>query len=242
MQFLIIILLLLTSCKGGSNTKALEDDIISGSSIEEPKIKVESNIDYYKIELEDFEEILLDRDYSYYVDMWDSQIDSNKSQAWAVSSMVAKYYEKEAKILLEMSEEEVKKYNYWDISNIKGFLGKENLSIEEIIYLGYDDIIDALKNGYPVICPIDTTYLEYKPNLDDKKGRYYYWGGGHFILITGIINQDDEYYFRTHDPYSMKHLSPDGSLIGEDRLYKLQDIDLAIKKWWNMILVAKPDE
>lgn len=229
----LLALILLSSCL--SSTKSPENSILSeDEDCENHEIVEISN----KNKIEE-NEIILERKYHYYEDMWNAEENSDKSAGAAVAVMMIRFMNENA----ETDINSLYKYKsegsiYWNISDIIKALEENNVFVEKKIYLSYEDIIDSLKSGYPVICPIDTTYLEYIPGLEGKKGRYYYLGGGHYILITGFT-EDDDYYFIVQDPYSMMHLSPDGSLIGENRLYKVSDVDLAIKKWWSIILQIK---
>lgn len=232
--FIIFFLLLfIVGCNNEETTKQIEDKILTSES---SPVKA----DYIPDEVEK-SEVLMNPPHTYYTDMWEASEDSNQAAGAACAVMAVKFFDKDTSFSIDIAKElRTDENGYWNLSDIKSVIFPRGVKGEEEIYLSPDDIISALKSGYPVIAPIDTTYIEYTPKSKDKSGRYYFWGSGHFVFINGLTRKDDKLFYQENDPYSMGHLNPDGTPIGENRLYSIGDMDLAIKKWWSVILILKP--
>jgi hypothetical protein len=129
---------------------------------------------------------------------------------------------------------------WWYTNNIVDYLNL-NQVFNGYIKLESDlqNLIAEIDKGNIAILCIDASYIT--PNLQQPESHvgFPYKVGvdfGHFIVVKGYVKTVSDFYFEIYDPYSFKSFS-DGSWIGENRYYLIDDIKKAAGIWWNWAII-----
>jgi hypothetical protein len=130
---------------------------------------------------------------------------------------------------------------WWYTNDIINYLDKYSIKNYTINILQIDSIQNQINSGNIAILCLDMYYIRSQEKdkwhidkfyLTDKKG----WG--HFIVIKGYKIVDNEVYYEAYDPNSWGLKYNDGTLKGEDRYYRSEDLDSAVINWWNYAIIV----
>lgn len=178
------------------------------------------------------------RDYDWYIDQGKTGRASDNNCGPSSAVMAEKWYNKETTMTAEKAREEhPENWGWWSTVTIAKYLNSRNVPFEEIVYLKPNDIKNELDKGKIIILCIDTTYIDYDNFSKNNTGRFYTYQGGHFLIVKGYRTLKDKLYWEVYDPNNFGLCNADGTPMGKDRLYSAENMDTAIKKWWNIMMI-----
>ena len=85
-----------------------------------------------------------------------------------------------------------------------------------------------------VILCLDMDWVRFTGNMHYHTDKFYVTtpGWGHFLVIKGYRKVSNEMFFEVYDPNSWAMRNDDGTLMGQDRYYRAEDLFEATKTWW----------
>lgn len=188
-------------------------------------------------------EVHLDRDYEWYIDQGNTGYCSNNNCGPSVAVMAEKWFRPESKSTAEAAREAFPENDdWWSVTTIVSYLAEKGVPVVQDLYFNPNDIRKHIDAGAVVICCIDTTHLPFTPSSKQGTGRFYDYAGGHFLLVKGYVEIGDELFWETYDPNNWNMTDEDSSPMGKNRRYAAKDLEKAIKKWWDGLLVIYPEE
>jgi hypothetical protein len=133
----------------------------------------------------------------------------------------------------------------WYTSTIVDYLNLYEVG-GKIIPFGIDksnDLVAELNNGNIAILCLDMYYIrKYTKGVHFPVDKFYYtdkvdWG--HFIVVKGYKAVNEHVLFEVYDPASSMRYS-NGTYMGQNRLYRAEDIMKATDIWWKYAIVVYP--
>ncbi|WP_235828909.1 C39 family peptidase [Anaerosacchariphilus polymeriproducens] len=128
---------------------------------------------------------------------------------------------------------------WWSTDDIAKYLDLYGAKYQ-IQPISQNNLKSILKQGNIAILCINTSYIPYNGNTNQRVGRFYNFGGGHFIVVKGYRVVDGKTYFETYDPNSWNESYQDGQLKGKDRYYQSDYLMNAARRWWSYSIVIQP--
>jgi len=129
---------------------------------------------------------------------------------------------------------------WWYTDNINAYLNDHNI-IHAIIPLSSDpaesrDILEKQLDAHRIIilC-VDMNFVRLQISTKQRIDKFYTTspGWGHFFVIKGFQKMENDTYFQVYDPYSFGATYSDGTIRGQSRFYRFEDIASATSNWWN---------
>lgn len=179
------------------------------------------------------------RSYSWYIDQGDTGYYSNNNCGPSSSTMALKWYNKNFSKTAEAARNTyLENGGWWTTTDVTNYLNLNNARYSVINSSGESTLKNTLKQGNIAILCIDTSYLSYNDNSEQRVGRFYDYQGGHFIVVKGYIVVDGKTYFEVYDPNNWGETYSDGQAKGQDRYYASTELMNAMGNWWNYLIVV----
>ena len=135
---------------------------------------------------------------------------------------------------------------WWSTLDIINYLIQKNISIEVIQLSTMDNLKTVLDYGDIAILCIDMYYISYNPNPKLHTDAFSYYreiGSGHFIVIKGYMIVDGKLWFEAYDPASLGRTYSEGTPLGKNRYYSIENLDDATNNWWDYAtVISKKNE
>lgn len=128
---------------------------------------------------------------------------------------------------------------WWTTNDITNYLtlNSAKYSIQSI---SESFLKNILKQGNIGILCIDTSFIPYNGNAEQRVGRFYSYSSGHFIIVKGYRVVDEKTYFEVYDPNSWNEKYRNGQVKGKDRYFLSDDLINAASNWWNNSIIIEP--
>ncbi|BCZ45875.1 hypothetical protein psyc5s11_19420 [Clostridium gelidum] len=127
--------------------------------------------------------------------------------------------------------------NWWTTYDITNYFDLYSAKYNTI-NLNENSLKKSLQQGNIAILCIDTTYLPYNANSEQRVGRFYDYKGGHFIVIKGYRIVDGKTYFESYDSNNWGMYYKNGEEKGKDRYYLASDLMKAGNANWNYAIIV----
>lgn len=187
-------------------------------------------------------EIHLDREYEWYIDQANTGYCSDNNCGPSVAVMAEKWLHPDSKSTAEAARKAFPENDdWWSVTTIVSYLAEKGVTVIQDLYFNSNDLRKHIDAGAIVICCIDTTFLPFTPSNKEGVGRFYDFAGGHFLIVKGYVEIGEELFWETYDPNNWNMTNEDGTPMGKNRRYAAKDLEKAIKKWWNGLLVVYPE-
>ncbi|PJI08757.1 MULTISPECIES: C39 family peptidase [Clostridium] len=185
------------------------------------------------------EHISNNKPYSWYIDQGNTGAYSNNNCGPSSTTMALKWYNSNfSKTAEDARNTYLEGGGWWRTTDVTNYLSLNNAKYSVIENSGENLLKSTLKRGNIVILCIDTSYLSYNDNPQQRVGRFYDYEGGHFIVVKGYIVVDGKTYFETYDPNNWDETYSDGQPKGQDRYYADNELMNGISNWWNYLIVV----
>lgn len=182
-----------------------------------------------------------DKDRDWYIDQADTGIHSDNNCGPSSVTMAAKWYDstfdKTAEDARNMYRPEG---GWWYTSDIINYLNYYNIQNDLSSYQNTQQIAELLNQGCILILCIDTSFIRFNGNSEERTDRFYSYGGGHFLVVKGSRKVDDNLYFEVYDPNNWHAIYNDNTEKGKNRHYRAYDLSQSINNWWNYLIVIYP--
>lgn len=184
----------------------------------------------------------LNRSYNWYIDQWNTGKYNFENCGPSSTTMAAKWSDES---FTESTQDARNTYHsdggWWNTTNISDYLSSFHIP-HHYIALSSDAetsgniLKEELNAGNILILCTDMYYI--RPSLSvfyrvDKFYRTASDGWGHFFIVKGYKIVDGHLFFETYDPYNSEKSYSDGTPMGKDRYYRVEDVYLATSNWWN---------
>ncbi|AGX44760.1 C39 family peptidase [Clostridium saccharobutylicum] len=135
---------------------------------------------------------------------------------------------------------------WWYTDDVMNYLNRYNgtYSVQDLgktLSQGENVLKAQLKQGNIAILCIDTSYIPYNKNSEQRVGKFYSYSGGHFIVVKGYRIVDGKTYFEVYDPNNWNECYQSGQQKGKDRYFLSKDLMNAEINWWNYAIVVQPE-
>lgn len=179
------------------------------------------------------------RSYSWYIDQGDTGYYSNNNCGPSSTTMALKWYNRNFSKTAEAARNTyLENGGWWTTTDVTNYLSLNNARYSVINSSGESTLKNTLKQGNIAILCVDTSYLSYNDNSEQRVGRFYDYQGGHFIVVKGYIVVDGKTYFEVYDPNNWGETYSDGQAKGQDRYYASTELMNAMGNWWNYLIVV----
>jgi len=179
------------------------------------------------------------RPYSWYIDQGNTGYYSNNNCGPSSTTMALKWYNRNfSKTAEDARNTYLENGGWWTTTDVTNYLRLNNTRYSVINSSGEGTLKNTLKQGNIAILCIDTSYLRYNANSEQRVGRFYDYQGGHFIVIKGYIVVDGKTYFEVYDPNNWDETYSDGQAKGQDRYYDSTELMNGMSNWWNYLIVV----
>lgn len=179
------------------------------------------------------------RPYSWYIDQGSTGVDSNSNCGPSSTTMALKWYNSDfTKTAIDARNTYPENDGWWTTSDVTNYLDLYSTKYSVLNNTGENLLKYKLKQGNIVVLCIDTSYISYNNNSEQRVGRFYDYKGGHFIVVKGYRVVDGKTYFETYDPNNWNAHYKDGQEKGQDRYYSSQELMNAMSNWWNYLIVV----
>ncbi|MCM1991892.1 hypothetical protein [Oceanirhabdus seepicola] len=186
------------------------------------------------------EQVQNDRDYEWYIDQCNTGIHSKDNCGPSSVTMAIKWADKEFKNTAEDARNTLQsKGGWWHTDDIVCYLYMNDIDYKKVGIVTSDKLMNALNEGHILLMCIDTKYLNYNQNSEQRVGKFHTNSGGHFLIVKGYVIVDGELYFTVYDPASRNRTYNDVTLKGKDRYYKADELVESAEEWWNLFFVIK---
>lgn len=128
----------------------------------------------------------------------------------------------------------------WNTLDIINYLNFYSITNYTIAITQINDIKSEISMGNIVILCLDMFYIRYQAEDAWHVDKFYTantTGWGHFIVIKGYKAVDKELYYEVFDPFSCGATYYTGKLKGEDRYYRMLDLNSAVLNWWKYAII-----
>lgn len=179
------------------------------------------------------------RPYSWYIDQGNTGYYSNNNCGPSSTTMALKWYNRNfSKTAEDARNTYLENGGWWRTTDVTNYLSLNNARYSVINNSGEGTLKNILKQGNIAILCIDTSYLSYNGNSEQRVGRFYDYQGGHFIVVKGYIVVDGRTYFEVYDPNNWDETYSDGQAKGQNRYYASTELMNAMNNWWNYLIVV----
>lgn len=183
------------------------------------------------------------RPYSWYIDQGDTGEYSNNNCGPSSATMSLKWYNSNfSKTAEDARNTYLENGGWWKTTDVTNYLSLNNAKYSVLNNSGEGFLENTLKQGNIIILCIDTSYLSYNDNSEQRVGRFYDYQGGHFIVVKGYIVVDGKTYFEVYDPNNWGETYSDGQPKGKDRYYASTELMNAMSNWWNYLIVVNNND
>lgn len=134
---------------------------------------------------------------------------------------------------------------WWYTNDIVNYLNLHSIPNHTIDVSHIDLIQSELNLGNIAILCLDMYYIRSQSQDKWHVDKFYSTnntGWGHFIVIKGYKNVDNKVYYEVYDPYSFGKKYSDGSIKGEDRYYRSEDLNNAVANWWKYAIIVSKNK
>ncbi|MDS0527294.1 C39 family peptidase [Clostridium sp. SHJSY1] len=180
------------------------------------------------------------KSYNWYIDQGNTGKYSDGNCGPTSTAMVSKWVDESfSKTAEDVRNSNPKNGSWWSTNDITNYFDsyKIKYSIEN---LRDDTLKSKLKQGNIAILCIDTSYIPYNNNPNQRVGRFYDFQGGHFIVVKGYRIVDGKTYFEAYDPNNWNEHYQDGQEKGKDRYFLSEDLMKAARNNWNYSIIINP--
>lgn len=188
------------------------------------------------------ESISNNRSYDWYIDQGNTGSASNNNCGPSCAVMTMKWLSSNFAGTVEDARNIYPENGgWWKTNNISNFFdlnGVNNYSINQTV--NETQLKKQIKQGNIAILCINTTYLPYNKNSEERVGRFYTYEGGHFIIVKGYRVVDGKTYFEVYDSNNFNKVYQNGQQKGKDRYYLSSDLINAASNWWNYSIIIQP--
>lgn len=184
-----------------------------------------------------------DRDYDWYMDQKDTGKYADGNCGPTSVAMVAKWLDPASKTTGESARgENIQDGQWWSTDIIEDFFRRRHIDYTSMLYKTPETVTDAIDAGDILLVCINTEFLERsKRPQEDHTGKFYDFSGGHFLLIKGYEVRDGKLYYQVYDPNSWgETYLGTREPLGKDRLYRADQMETALKKWWMWMYAVMP--
>lgn len=186
------------------------------------------------------------RDYNWYIDQRNTGTYNFENCGPSATVMALKWADSDYTRTAEHARSEIRANGgWWYTYDIQNYLKYNNISTRTLYGNNTKDLyIDLIDNNNILILCIDTYYLKYNPNREERWGKFFESdkGSGHFIIINGYKIVNDTLYLESYDPWSWGQRYIDGSYKGQSRYYKFDSVMEAMDVWWDYMIVIDEHE
>lgn len=134
---------------------------------------------------------------------------------------------------------------WWYTSDIINYLNGHSIA-NYIINIDHINTIQSqLDLGNIAILCLDMYYIRAQKQEKWHVDKFYNTpntGWGHFIVIKGYKIVDNKVYYEAYDPYSYGKKYWDGSIKGENRYYRSEDLNNAVLNWWKYAIIVSKNK
>lgn len=132
---------------------------------------------------------------------------------------------------------------WWFTSDIINYL-KLHKAYHDVMEVSTDftQFRNLLIDGHLLILCLNMKDIPHNPAPKEHTHSFYKSVTGHFIIIKGYMVIDNKIYFEAYDPFSINRFYPESDQKwpkGKDRYYLWEDLQKAIKSWWNYAIIVK---
>lgn len=187
-------------------------------------------------------EISNDVSYEWYIDQMNSGTYSSVNCGPSAATMAVKWFNKD----FDKTAEDARNIypsegGWWSVDDITNYLLKYSVPFRVEQIDNIELLVDEIDKGNIMVVCLDLYHI-CKAKKDewhiDKHDDSFGIGAGHFIVIKGYKIVDNQILFETYDPWSNGKTYEDNSLMGKNRYYKSNEIDLATHNWWDYAIVV----
>ena len=183
--------------------------------------------------------VSLNRDYDWYIDQETTGEHAYDNCGPVSTVMAMTWYDQTTQLTPEQARAEIRpEGGWWYTDDIEATLTKNQVPNSYQPFESAEDIVRLIDSQRIAILCIDTAHLSYNPADNTRIGKFYDGSFGHFIVAKGYRYIDDELFIEVYDPWSLGQTYADGSLKGQDRLYPADELEEAIRQWWNWLIVV----
>lgn len=184
-----------------------------------------------------------DRPYDWYIDQAHTGAASGNNCGPSSVTMAIKWHD----VSFAGTAEDARDWSYgwrgngwWYTSDIINYLNLHAIPNTTSSFVGAAQLQGLISEGYILILCINTGYLSYNTNGEERIDRFYTYAGGHFLVVKGARSVSGSSLFEVYDPNNWDHAYSDGSPKGRNRHFVGAELEQAIENWWNYIIVVKP--
>lgn len=184
------------------------------------------------------------RPYNWYIDQSKTGPLSDNNCGPSCVTMVAKWYR-----ALYPNDAEYARSKYrssggwWYMSDIQGFLGSQQIPFRFVSITGTDQLKKEIDAGNILIVCLDMHPITYNSNATERVDKFYTtnpeWG--HFLVVYGYVDTSEGIYFEVCDPNSYSKAYLDGTLKGDGRFYRGNELYRSVSTWSaNICIIEHP--
>lgn len=181
---------------------------------------------------------LPERGYAWYLSQEGSGPYETENCGPAVTAMSLKWYDQRLDVSIAQARSEYRpEGGWWYTNDIEAMLKAYEVPFSYHDYVSSGDITKVIDQGQIAILCLDTRFILEGDEKDSRIGRHYEGDFGHFVIAKGYEKIEGKLYIEVYDPWNAGTYYEDGTPKGKDRLYPAAEVDLAIRNWWNQIIV-----
>ncbi|WP_315070870.1 C39 family peptidase [uncultured Clostridium sp.] len=181
-----------------------------------------------------------DRPYNWYIDQGDTGYASDNNCGPSSVTMALQWRDEDFdKTAADARDTYPKDGGWWYTDDVKNYLRLNGAKYSEN-RLSEKLLKNTLSQGNIAILCIDTTYIPYNSNSEQRVGRFYNYKGGHFIVVKGYRVVDGKTYFETYDSNNWGERYNDDQEKGKNRYYLSKDLMNAAAHNYNYAIVIYP--
>jgi hypothetical protein len=185
------------------------------------------------------EYVSLNRDYEWYIDQKYTGYSAETNCGPTCAIMAAKWSDKDFSKSVEDARFTFRENGgWWYIRNIYNFLTYNDIPCFVDNLISPKNIEKHLNNGNILIVNINTKYIPYNRDAEQRTGKYYNLNTGHFIIIKGYRAVDENIFFEVYDPNTWDMFYADGTPKGKDRYYLFSSVLYSMSKWEKKYIVV----
>lgn len=180
------------------------------------------------------------REYEWYRSQMDSGYASNNNCGPTSTHMAIKWYKDgqgNTPTVEQIRDRYPRNGGWWYTSDIQNTLNYYNIPYATHSINSVNDLMKYIKRGNLLLLCVEMKWVRY--NRHQFYDRFYSFDSGHFLIVKGYSK--DEKYFIVYDPNSWgSDYYGDGTMMGRNRYYKVEDLLNAVKKWWSYAIEVGP--
>ncbi len=182
------------------------------------------------------------RPYNWYIDQGKTGPFSSNNCGPSCVTMVGKWYNSFYPNDTEFARSKYRSSGgWWYMSDIRGFLDSQQIPYRYVTISGTDQLKKEIDAGNILLVCLDMHPLTYNSQATERVDKFYTtspeWG--HFIVLFGYIDTSEGLYFEACDPYSFSRTYLDGTLKGDGRFYRGDEIYRSASTWSSSIFIIE---